>query len=281
MAKVNYQKYYQELMLDLFWESPSEAYVWYQKKRKIISYLTKILPKIPDNSRFLDIACNTGKDMFMINKLLKTKKIKDYVGIDISQSVIDVAKAFSKREKLTNFHFYLGDITKDLPKSLGHFDVILCSELIEHLDHQDKFLLKIKSLLNPGGHLILTTPDKSSFIKKLILKLFPNVSEYQSWYFDRRGNHIKKEKEMYMVKNPTLSQHIGELSKKELREKINDVGLTTLKLESSCISYGSPVLDNNKFLFWVWLFIENLPLVSKRLGGDSCMLALLPKKSRV
>jgi SAM-dependent methyltransferase len=57
-----------------------------------------------------------------------------------------------------------GDVTK-LPAGLGdrRFDSIIAGELIEHLEDPYAFLRRLRGLLTPGGHLVLSTPNPLSF----------------------------------------------------------------------------------------------------------------------
>ena len=47
----------------------------------------------------------------------------------------------------------------------GHFDTVLCSEVIEHIPATYPVLTAIHRLLKPGGRLILTTPQKYSSLE--------------------------------------------------------------------------------------------------------------------
>jgi 2-polyprenyl-6-hydroxyphenyl methylase/3-demethylubiquinone-9 3-methyltransferase len=47
------------------------------------------------------------------------------------------------------------------PEEIGRFDIVLCTELIEHVAHPDDLLRRLRALLNPEGHLVLTTPNGS------------------------------------------------------------------------------------------------------------------------
>jgi SAM-dependent methyltransferase len=51
-----------------------------------------------------------------------------------------------------------------LNKYTSHFDIIVCSEVIEHIQDEQKlsFLNNLKALLKPNGFLILTTPRKDA-----------------------------------------------------------------------------------------------------------------------
>jgi 2-polyprenyl-3-methyl-5-hydroxy-6-metoxy-1,4-benzoquinol methylase len=39
------------------------------------------------------------------------------------------------------------------------FDAVLINEVIEHVAHPDRFLRKVATLVRPGGHIVMTTPN--------------------------------------------------------------------------------------------------------------------------
>lgn len=74
-------------------------------------------------------------------------------------------------------------------------DVVMCSEIIEHLDHPEEMLQEAHRLLKPGGILVITTPHRlgeifmSQFhvheyepteLKSLVEKTFDQVSVLES-----------------------------------------------------------------------------------------------------
>lgn len=56
------------------------------------------------------------------------------------------------------------DITSSRLPS-GHFDLVLCSEVIEHIENSDRVLRNIHRILDANGSLILTTPQKYSVLE--------------------------------------------------------------------------------------------------------------------
>lgn len=50
---------------------------------------------------------------------------------------------------------------------LAPFDLVLATEVIEHVAHPDVFLKKIFALVKPRGHLVLTTPNGEYFRNRL------------------------------------------------------------------------------------------------------------------
>jgi SAM-dependent methyltransferase len=51
------------------------------------------------------------------------------------------------------------DLTRGLPYPDRSFDLVLLTEVIEHLDNHRAALTEVARVLRPGGHLILTTPN--------------------------------------------------------------------------------------------------------------------------
>jgi 2-polyprenyl-3-methyl-5-hydroxy-6-metoxy-1,4-benzoquinol methylase len=47
------------------------------------------------------------------------------------------------------------------------FDVVLITEVIEHVAHPDQFLQKVSGLVKPGGHIVMTTPNGEYFRNNL------------------------------------------------------------------------------------------------------------------
>ena len=47
------------------------------------------------------------------------------------------------------------------------FDLVLMTEIIEHVAHPDRFLARVAHLVRPGGHIVLTTPNGQYWRNKL------------------------------------------------------------------------------------------------------------------
>lgn len=107
------------------------------------------------NLKIIDVGCGRG---WLANKL------KDYgavTAIDPVESVIDFAK---KQYKNIIFEALKpNEFINSKPNS--KFDLIVSSEVLEHVIDKQGFLQTLNQLLNKKGHLILTTPRKENFDK--------------------------------------------------------------------------------------------------------------------
>ena len=123
----------------------------------------------------LDIGCGGGLLSERIARLGAS-----VTGIDITQNSIDIAKIHAFNSGL-NINYINTDISSFIKKiSPKKFDLIIASEVIEHLDNRGLFFKGVSKLLKNKGILILTTINKTAlslllakFMAENILKLLP------------------------------------------------------------------------------------------------------------
>lgn len=73
---------------------------------------------------------------------------------------VEMNKASAEKAKENLNHVLNGDydsVSDDLPD--GYFDLIICNDVIEHMEDHIGFLTNIKKKLSPGGCLILSIPN--------------------------------------------------------------------------------------------------------------------------
>jgi SAM-dependent methyltransferase len=112
---------------------------------------------IEDGSRVLDFGCYDG---YIVRRLRGLAKIHG-VGIDISPSAMALAKQAAKNEGLDGLEFVVTD-GANLPFPDGSFDVVVCSEILEHVPDLDAVLAEIARVLVKGGRLYATMPNSLS-----------------------------------------------------------------------------------------------------------------------
>ena len=131
-----------------------------------------------DGVKCLDIGCGGG---ILSEKL---KRLGAFVtGIDASQSSIEVAKDHAKKSRL-NINYKCITTSELLllekEKVLNKFDIVVASEVIEHVNNRKTFLSDISNLCRPGGLVVFTTINNSflgilfgKFFAENILKIVP------------------------------------------------------------------------------------------------------------
>ena len=105
-------------------------------KHRIMDYHQFFIDNISKNDIVLDIGCGNGALTYDL-----AKKVKEVIGIDIEEKNIKFANKNYKRE---NLKFIIGDSTKY--KFNKKFDVIILSNVLEHIENRTEFLRKIRNL---------------------------------------------------------------------------------------------------------------------------------------
>ena len=80
----------------------------------------------------------------------------DAVAVDLQEAFLEHGRSLTAT--LPNLRVIADDITKSQLKN-DEFDLILCSEVIEHIDQWQKALAEMYRLTRPGGTLLLSTPQ--------------------------------------------------------------------------------------------------------------------------
>jgi len=104
--------------------------------------------------KVLDAACGEGYG----SALLATAA--SYVaGADISETAVEHARGRYAAEKLD---FFVSDCLS-LPFDDDEFDCVVSFETLEHLEDHQGLMTEFRRVLNPGGFLLLSSPDKAIY----------------------------------------------------------------------------------------------------------------------
>ena len=125
--------------------------------------------KFLDGLECLDIGCGGG----ILSERLSRLGAR-VTGIDASESSINVAKQHSIKSRLEiNYRcITTTDLLKDeKEKFLNKFDIVIASEVIEHVNERKVFLSDISKLCRSGGLVVFTTINKS-FLGIILGKFF-------------------------------------------------------------------------------------------------------------
>jgi SAM-dependent methyltransferase len=99
----------------------------------------------------------------------------DVCGLDISQEAVNQAN-----ENFGNYYI-CQDLFDYAKRNTESFDIVILSEVIEHIDNPISFIDTILKLLKPNGRVILTTPNKSFFPSEIIWDT--DLPPIHCWWF--------------------------------------------------------------------------------------------------
>lgn len=105
-------------------------------KHRLIGYHNFFIENVSKDDKVLDIGCGNGALAYDV-----AGKAKAVIGIDIEEKNIKKAKSKYSR---ANVQYVVGDATKDL--SGEKFNVIILSNVLEHIEHRVEFMESLKGL---------------------------------------------------------------------------------------------------------------------------------------
>lgn len=163
---------------------------WHTNKLKIVSSLMPHSPK-----KILDVGSASG---WFISELSKKHPQAKCHGIDVYKQAISYGKKF-----YPHIEFRLAD-AHALPYKNNTFDVVISTEVLEHVDSPKEALLEIKRVLKKNGVAIIEL-DSGSILFSV------------AWYLWRKKNG--------KVWNDS---HLHSFNVKKLEKMLNDCGFVIL-----------------------------------------------------
>lgn len=114
-------------------------------KHRHMAYHEYFLDNIRDSEKVLDVGCGDGSVSYAIAKRRKA----DVVGMDVNEEKVSAAR---DKYKIANLEFINGNALKDIPS--GNYDVVVLSNVLEHLPNRPEFLRNLKRSTRAAKYLI-------------------------------------------------------------------------------------------------------------------------------
>ena len=139
--------------------------------RHTIDILTPLI--FGNKKTVLDYGCGVGTiDFYLASKGCNVH------GVEISKKAIEICRTSAETIGVSNLTKFYG-LNKKINKK---FDIIICSEVIEHVSNDMGLLKRLSKNLKKGGNLIVTTPSINSPLFKLGI----------AKSFDKRVGHLRR-----------------------------------------------------------------------------------------
>lgn len=102
--------------------------------------------------RALDVGCGTGRVSFALSE-----KGYEVNGVDIEKRVIDIARRIAENRPRSP-RFEILDFSDPETVQPEFFDLVVCSEVLEHCENYHPIIENVYTTLKPGGRVIVTVP---------------------------------------------------------------------------------------------------------------------------
>lgn len=152
-----------------------------------LKILEKINQMFPKKGRLLDVGCATGAFIE-----LALKDGWDVIGIEPSKWASKIAK------EQYGLPVQQGTINSLKIKN-QNFDVVVCLDVIEHVNSPRNLLAEINKVLKPNGLLCIVTPDKASKIASLLGEKWWHVRSDHIFYFTEKTINLLLASENFKI----------------------------------------------------------------------------------
>lgn len=115
-------------------------------KHRHINYHQFFIKNLKQGDRVLDIGSGNG---FLAFDMANQVENSHVVGVELNEDNINFAR---QNYRLQNLTFIQGDVLKDLPDD--KFDVLVLSNILEHIKDRVEFLIKMKQQFQPKQFII-------------------------------------------------------------------------------------------------------------------------------
>lgn len=157
VARVNVKDVIERELQDEMWREeilaqlPAHTHYYEMRRYELI---WQLLPRSIRNAQVLDAGCGDGYILQETAKRWRAEGAR-FFGMDIS-----FYKTARARERLgASAHINVANLERT-PFADNTFDVIVCTEVLEHLLNVQPGIAELRRILKPGGRLLLSTPSR-------------------------------------------------------------------------------------------------------------------------
>jgi ubiquinone/menaquinone biosynthesis C-methylase UbiE len=196
----------------------------------------------------LDVGCGLGFDLANLSKL---SSLTGY-GTDLSLTRLKVALSDNSQKK---FKFVQADV-QNLPFKDSSFDIVICSEVIEHLPEVNSCLKGIQRVLKKGGFLFVTTPNRWDYFHTIGQLIPKGLRKKLAGFFRGETTDVDSSK---FVTEPGMMEHIHLFTFKEIKRDLENIGFSVEELKQGKLTVPFPrIFDCYRLLQFIWQTLDKI-----------------------
>lgn len=119
-------------------------------------YVAALLPQVQSLGKVLDAGCGDGATLHYLSKKFQFESY----GIDIAEQAVELARTRKIKAEVA-------DISERIPFPDTFFDVVICSEVLEHLPLPSKALAEMRRVAKDAAVFIFSVPNIATIGKRI------------------------------------------------------------------------------------------------------------------
>jgi SAM-dependent methyltransferase len=208
----------------------------------------KLISELPIGANILDFGAGQGA---------LSERLVD-AGFNVTSVDIDETNFKSKKAKFIKVNFDSQESISSFVKfNENSFDAVLGIEVIEHVEDQWNYVRQLMNLLKPGGLVLVTTPNITSWLSRSI------------FFFTGKFHQFNDSDLSY--------GHISPITEWELRLNFQYANAQDIKTYSAGTLPTLYISGFNKFTIFNFLLLPIRPFMKGRLNGWCIMLTARKK----
>jgi len=124
---------------------------WFVARREILRTVIRCIQPPNRQATVIDVGCGTGGNIASLAGEYRC------IGVDTTEDAIRLA-----RSRFPNVTFVLGEFPNAVAGELPSVSVLMCTDVIEHVEDDRGFVRRLVSAIRPNAHLLLTVPADMS-----------------------------------------------------------------------------------------------------------------------
>lgn len=151
-----------------YW-SPSVHAFWYWHSQRVLGLIRDAHPALAKTDAVgVDVGCGDG---FLARKIVNEFRFRQFIGVELDRDNVRVIDAENEFDPAAAKVVPVVGNIYAVPIADGGADLVICSEVVEHLTDDARALKELHRILKPGGLLILATPNAAPLPHRLVWAL--------------------------------------------------------------------------------------------------------------
>ena len=234
-------------------------YLWKLRHLMLGATVRRLLGRLPTGGirRVVDIGCGAGENLFEIYDICSGLPEVAWFGLDLNIRGVGLGASRSRfrviERGMDPIHFLGGDALH-LPFADACMDLIVSSEVLEHLPDPRPALVEMERILKPAGYVFITTPNPRN-LPELVGYAINQVSggAFKRRYW--RGHDA--------VSAPPLTAEVGHAHVSVHRFRVwkrwlVESGLSVVDKVRGPMVFGGPFFDRHRWLSGVLIALDPL-----------------------